>query len=71
MNEYPGSQFFRVFIIDFLGKKLVAEGAIPSMADLPQLIEAMSQTGFVVSIDHLDPDSSEVLGTIEREDEEE
>lgn len=69
MNEYLGCQFFRGYIIDFLGKKLVAEGDIPSIDDVPQMIEGMSQIGFVVSIDHLDPDSNEVLGTFEREDE--
>ena len=70
MKEYLGSQFFRGFIIDFSGKKLVAEGDIPSVDDIPQMIEGMSQIGLVVSIDHLDPDSDEVLGTIQREDEE-
>jgi hypothetical protein len=67
MNEYLGSQFFRGFILDFLGKKLVAEGDILSIDDIPQMIESMSQMGFVVSIDHLDPDSNEVIGTISRE----
>ena len=62
MRAYQPMEFFRIFGFNSDGRSTVKEASLPSLAEISELL-----TNQVCWIDHLDPDSNEVIGTISRE----